>query len=189
MGALAVPKLSVEEYLEIDRKAELKSEYHDGEMIPMAAVSFEHAVIAPNTAYQIKGRLPDGCRLVLAPLRVRCSPTKFVYPDMAVVCGKPALTDEHHDTITNPKVIIEVLSPSTADYDAGGKFRLYRNLPSFEEYLLIAQDVLMAEIFQKAADGTWNLRSVRGAGAVVRLDTLGIEFPLAALYDGLDVPA
>lgn len=189
MGAAAIPKISVDQYLALDRAAELKSEYHDGELFPIVAVSYRHSVIGSNVAFEMKSRLPVGCRLSLAPLRVRVSPSKFVYPDLMVICGKPALTDEHHDTLTNPKVIVEILSPSTADYDAGGKFRLYRELPSFEEYLLVSQETPMVEIFEKKSDGTWNLRTVRGAEAVVRVNTLGIEFPLAALYADLEEAA
>lgn len=189
MGAAAIPKISVEQYLAIDRAAELKSEYHDGEMFPMVAGSYRHSVISSNAAFELKGRLPAGCRASVAPLRVRVTASKFVYPDLVIVCGKPVLTDEQQDTLTNPKVIVEILSPSTADYDAGGKFRLYRELPSFEEYLLVSQEIQMVEIFEKAPDGTWNLRTVRGAGAVVRVNTLEIEFPLASLYAGLDIPA
>jgi Uma2 family endonuclease len=190
MSAAAVPKISVDEYLALDRAAELKSEYHDGETFPMVAGSLEHAAIGPRLSAEILTRLPAGCSLFQAPLRVRVSVSQFVYPDFLIVCGKPALTDEQSDTITNPKVIIEILSPSTADYDAGGKFRLYRELPSFEEYLLISQETRMVEIFEKKPqDGTWNLRTVRGVDAVVRINTLGIEFPLAALYADLDIPA
>jgi len=188
MGAIAVPKISVEQYLEMDREAELKSEYHDGEMFPMVAGSLEHAAIGPKFAAEVLRRLPAGCQLFQAPLRVRVTATKYFYPDFSIVCGKPTLTDEHNDTLTNPKVIVEILSPSTADYDAGGKFRLYRELPSFEEYVLISQEVQMVEIFEKAQDGTRVLRTVRGAEAMVRVSTLGIEFPLAALYADLDVP-
>lgn len=116
------------------------------------------------------------------------SPTKFVYPDLTVICGKPALTDEHQDTVTNPKVIVEIVSPSTADFDMGGKFRLYRNLDSFEEYVLISQDVQQAEIHRKAPDGSWVMRTVQGDGAMIRLQSIAVDFPLTALYDGLDVP-
>jgi len=189
MGASAIPKITVEEYLAIDRDAELKSEYHDGEMFPIVAGSLEHAAIGPRVSAEILTRLPAGCRLFQAPLRVRVTATQFVYPDFLIVGGKPALTDEQQDTLTNPKVIIEILSPSTADYDSGGKFRLYRELPSFEAYLLISQEIQMVEIFEKAPDGTWNLRTVRGAGAIVRINTLGVEFSLASLYADLEIPS
>ena len=82
-------------------------------------------------------------------IRVRVSPKKYLYPDLLVYCGEPQLTDEVEDTITNPKVIVEVLSPSTANYDQGGKFRLYQQLPSFEEYVLVSQDTPRVEVSRK----------------------------------------
>ena len=188
MGAAPSPKYTIEQYLELDRQAELKSEYHSGEMFPIAAVSWEHAVIAGNAGRVIGNHLDaSNCALAISPIRVRVTSTKFLYPDIAVVCGRPVFTDEQVDTVTNPKVLIEVLSPSTSDYDYGGKFTLYRLLPSFEEYVLVSQDQHKAEIFQKAADGTWNLRTIAGAGAMLAIRTLGVEFPLADLYRGLDV--
>jgi Uma2 family endonuclease len=123
MGAAIVAKLSVEEYLALDRAAEVKSEYHDGEMLPLVAVTLSHGLISFRFGVLLDRQLAKtGCRIVPSGLRVRVSPSKFVIPDLLVYCGKAELTDEHQDTITNPKVIVEVLSPSTADYDYGGKF-------------------------------------------------------------------
>jgi Uma2 family endonuclease len=101
-----------------------------------------------------------------------------VGPEVLVFCGKAALTDEHHDTITNPKVIVEILSPSTADYDYGGKFSLYRRLPSFEEYILFSQDAALVETFRKTHDSEWVLRTHEGLDAVVAIESLGISLPL-----------
>ncbi|MBY0505288.1 MAG: Uma2 family endonuclease [Bryobacteraceae bacterium] len=188
MGAAPAPKFTVEEYLRIDREAELKSEYHNGEMFPLASVSWEHAVIAANASTELSIQLrASGCTVALQPIRVRVTPSRFVYPDILIVCGRPHLTDEHVDTMTNPKVVVEVLSPSTSDFDYGGKFALYRLLPSFEEYVLISQHEQKAEIFQKAPDGTWNLRTIAGPGAALAIRSLSIEFPLADLYRGLAI--
>ena len=107
--------------------AEVPSEFHDGEMFPIEAVSVAHARLSKKVLAWFDNNLSGtGCEVLGAPLRVRVSPTKFVLPDLLVMCGAPALTDEHQDTITNPKVIIEILSPSIADYDYGRKFALYR---------------------------------------------------------------
>jgi Uma2 family endonuclease len=175
--------ISVEEYLALDRAAELPREYHDGEMFPMEAVTVKHGRITANTIRRLSERL-DGkpCRVLNAPVRVRVRPTKFVYPDILVVCGKVDVTDEAQDTVTNPKVIVEVLSPSTAGYDYGGKFALYRRLPSFEEYVLIAQDEPRIEVFRKNSDGHWVLYSYEGLESDVRVETLNIDLPLAEIY-------
>ncbi len=185
MSATFAPKLSVEEYLAIDRLAELKSEYHDGEMFPINAVSWEHAIIAVNLAALLHGALRGGtCRTAISPIRVRVSPTQFVYPDLAVVCNEPAFTDEKVDTITNPKVVVEILSPSTADYDYGGKFQLYRRLESFEEYVLVFQKEPRVEVFRKAPDGRWVLTTYEGTGAKVEVESLAVSIPMADIYAG-----
>ena len=183
MGANAIPKMSVEEYLAADRAAELPSEYHDGEMFPVVVASWAHACVTSNTVRRLSERL-DGrpCQVANSTARVRVSPTKFVYPDILVFCGKPDFTDDMQDTITNPRVIVEVLSPSTADYDYGGKFALYRRLPSFEEYFLIAQDEPRIEVFRKDPANRWILSSYAGLESTVRVESLDIVLPLAEIY-------
>jgi Uma2 family endonuclease len=176
MGAMPVAKLSVEEYLALDRAAQIPSEYHDGEMFPIAAVALEHSYINLNVGAWLKTQLKGTAyRVAGSPLRVRVSPIKFIIPDLMVVCGRPALTDENQDTITNPKVVIEILSPSTADNDSGEKFRLYRQLPSFEEYLLIFQDRARIEAFRKASSSRWILTIYENLDAVVDIESLGVS--------------
>ena len=183
MSASPIPKVSVEEYLAAERATEGRSEYHDGEVFPMEATSWEHSRIAFNAAFSISERLKGTtCQLAGPTIRVRVAPTKFVVPDILVVCGKPVFTDEEHDTITNPKVIVEVLSPSRVDYDYGRKFALYRGLACFEEYLLIAQDEPRIEVFHRAPDGRWILSSYEGLESIVRVESLKIELPLAEVY-------
>ena len=186
MGALAVPKLSVEEYLAVDRASEFKSEYHDGELFPIANVSWQHGLLAVNMGSCLRLALKGTpCRAAASPVRVRVSPTKFVYPDLLVVCGSPAFTDEQSDTITNPKVIVEILSPSTLDYDYGTKFVQYRELPSFEEYVLVSQAAYRIEVFRRAPDGRWVLSTYAGLDAVFPIEALNISVPLAEVYSAV----
>ncbi len=186
MSAAAIPRLSVEEYFALDRDAELKSEYHDGVLYPLCAVSVEHASLGVMLALRVQIRLLGGlCRAMMAPLRVRVSRTKYVYPDLMVVCGKPILTDENADTITNPKVVIEVLSPSTTDYDYGTKFGLYRSLPSLEEYVLVAQDRQRIEVFRRMDNQEWRLSRYDGAETVLPIESLNISIPLGEIYEGI----
>lgn len=190
MGALSIPKLSVEEYLTLDRVAEVPSEFHDGEMFPIEAVSIEHVKISQQLVAWILQRLRGTkCQLLSAPLRVRVSATKFVLPDLFVVCGSPELTDEHQDTVTNPKVVIEILSPSTADYDYGHKFRLYQRMASFEEYVLVSQDEPRVDRYRKSAQNRWNLSIYIGLEAVVPIESLSLSLPLAEIYAGIELPA
>jgi len=190
MGALPVTKISVEEYLALDRAAEVPSEYHDGEMLPIEAVTWEHGLLQVNAGTLLKEHLRSSpCRVAGPALRVRVSPTKFVLPDLVVVCGKPVLADEYQDTLTNPKVIVEILSPSTMNYDYGEKFSLYRRLESFEEYILVWQDRPRVEVLRKTLDKRWILSTFEDLSASVEVESLGISLPLAQLYADVEFPA
>ncbi len=186
MGAFPIPRITVEEYFALDDEAELPSEYHDGQMFEMEAATQSHGLIGANvvgTLFQcLRG---TSCR-VLNPVRVRISPTKFVIPDLTVVCGKTITTDQRGEAIVNPKVIVEILSPKTEGYDYHRKFDMYRQLPTFEEYILIAQDQPRIEIFRKALDSSWNLSTYEGAGAVARVQSLELALPLDEIYSGVD---
>jgi Uma2 family endonuclease len=188
MGAIPVPKLSVEEYLAIDRAAEIPSEYHDGEVFPIEAVSLRHAMIDRNLLVLLsQGLRKTACQALGSAVRVRVSPTKYLIPDMMVVCGKPAVTDDYQDAVTNPRVILEILSPSTSGYDYTDKFMFYRRLESFEEYLLAAQDRPRVEVFRKTSNVRWILNTYEGLDACVQLESLGISLPMADIYEGVEL--
>ncbi len=191
MGALATPaRISVEEYLALDREAELKSEYHDGVLFPVCAVSLVHGRLCLRLGRRIEERIEGGpCIAVASPVRVRVSRTKFVYPDIVVICGKPNFTDEHVDTITNPKVILEVLSPSTQDYDYGTKFKLYRELASLEEYVLVSQEAQRVEVFRRMGSQEWRLTRYDGPDTSLPFESLGISIPLSEIYTGIVDPS
>ena len=189
MAALPVPRLSVEEYLALDRAAEVPSEYHDGEMFPVTAVTWEHIQIGISLSGMLKVALRGKpCKVSGTLLKVRVSPSKFLLPDLVVVRGEPAFTDPRRDTVTNPRVVIEILSPSTADYDYGEKFILYRRLPSFEEYLLVSQDQARVEVYRKTADGGWLLSTYLGRETVVPIESVGVDLPLAEVYSEVEFP-
>lgn len=186
MGALAVPKLTVDEYLAADRIAELKSEYHEGEVFPIVAATLAHGRLAAQFIGGLVQRLKGGpCLVAASPVRVRISPTRFVYPDVMVICGAPVYTDAEADTITNPKAIVEILSPSTADYDYGAKFQFYRMLSSFEEYVLVSQNERRVEVFRRTPDKRWILSTYDGAHTSFPMDSLGLSIPLDDLYGGV----
>ncbi|MCX6594314.1 MAG: Uma2 family endonuclease [Acidobacteria bacterium] len=187
MGALPVTRISVEEYLAADRVAELRSEYHDGEVFPVVAASWAHSLLAANftTAMGVQLRSTP-CRVAAAP-RVRATARNYVYPDLAVVCGQPKLADAHADIVLNPQVIVEVLSPSTADFDYGGKFALYRTLDSLQEYILVSQDAYLVEVFRRVAESQWMLSSYPGIDAVVPVECLSISLPLTEIYAGVAI--
>ena len=175
--------MTVEEYLAYDRAAEVKSEYHDGELFPSSvSMSVRHSRISANVIASLITLLRSTSCRVYTPTRVRVNARKYFYPDVFVVCGQVQLTDETQDTITNPKVIFEILSPSTADYDLGGKFQLYRSLPSFEEYVALSQDDPQVHVFRRTPNDVWTLTTYDGLEASFNLESLGITVSLAEIY-------
>jgi Uma2 family endonuclease len=154
MSSLPEPWLSPEEYLAIEREAETKSEYFDGHMYAMSGASEPHNVITVNLSgelrQQLRGRL---CRAYSNDMRVKVSETGlYIYPDVVVVCGERRFDDAHRDTLLNPALLIEVLSPSTELYDRVKKFAQYRQLESLTDYLLVAQDRCAVDHYSKQGD-------------------------------------
>ena len=117
---------------------------------------------------------------------LRASTRNFVVPDIAIVCGAIERAPENQNTILNPKVIVEVLSPSTADYDYGGKFALYRGIASLQEYVLVSQYQALIEVFRKTSDGNWTLFSHRGTEVLLNLESLNIAIPLSQIYADIE---
>src|SRR2546427_1385475 len=146
-SAATQPRYTPEEYLALERKADYKSEYVNGQVIAMAWANRSHNLIAGNlyreVSRQLRGR---PCEAYISNMRVKVSRTGlYTYPDVVVVCGEIHFEDVHNDTLLNPTVIVEVLSASTEAYDRGEKFAHYRRLESLQEYLLVAQDKVRIE--------------------------------------------
>lgn len=189
MRAAPAARLSVEEYLAGEPAGELRGgEYSDGEVCyPMTSATWNHGVLTTNTSRRLAERLDGSCfRLSTSAVKVRISQTQFAVPDLVVVSGKPVFFDDVTDTITSLKLIVQVLSPSIRKYD-GGLFYLYRQLPSFEEYVLIAQDRAAVQVRRKAPDGGWVMTFYEGLDSAAKLESLDIELPLAELYAGVDL--
>jgi Uma2 family endonuclease len=184
MSALAKPRLTPEEYLAKERKAEFKSEYFAGETFAMAGARPSHNVIVGNVIGELHPQLkPRPCRVYPSDQRVKVSPTGlYTYPDVIVVCGKPQFEDEEGDTLLNPTVLVEVLSESTEDYDRGRKFVHYRTIESLREYVLIAQDECRVERFERQPDNTWVLWATDRMEDALELPAIGCELPLAEIY-------
>jgi Uma2 family endonuclease len=177
--------ITPEEYLAIERKAEYKSEYFNGEMFAMAGASEQHATIVANVMYLLVGQLKGRpCKAYASDLRVRISPTGlYTYPDVVVVCGEPQFADDQKDTLLNPTLIVEVLSESTKDYDRGEKFEHYRTLTSLSEYVLIAQDKYHVEHFVRQPDNRWLLSETNRLEDTIHLSSIACDLALAEVYD------
>lgn len=175
---------SAEEYLELERRAEFKSEFHDGQIFAMTGASREHNLITVNIARELSLQLKNRpCEAFVNDMRVKAGKVKgYHYPDLAVVCDTLQFEDEHVDTLTNPTVVIEVLSPSTEAYDRGGKFANYRKIASLREYLLVAQDQAHIDHYLRQGDA-WLLTEAEGLDASITLDSIGCVLALREVYD------
>jgi Uma2 family endonuclease len=190
MASNPVTKVTAEEYLAIDRAAEFRSELLDGEIFAMSGGSMRHSALQIDLAVVLQDALRGtSCQVFSADLRVRVSLRMYVYPDLTVVCGKPLLADERQDILLNPKVIFEVLSPSTEYYDRGVKFHRYREIESLTDYILVDQDQISLEQLTRGDDNTWTLREYHRADDTLTIASIGVSLPLAAIYDRIEFPA
>lgn len=187
--AVPLPRLSPEEYLERERKAEFKSEYWHGQVFAMSGAVARHVRIGTNLTIAIGNLLRDArCEIFGSDMKVGITKKKgFSYPDLSIVCGEPQFFDAVEDVLTNPVVIFEVLSDSTRDFDLGTKFREYRRLPSLKHYVTIEQQFRHVSHSTRQADGTWLTEDLTDEHHVLRLTAIGIELPLTEIYHRVDV--
>ena len=175
--------LTPEEYLTWERKAEFKSEYLSGEIIAMSGASRAHSLIVTNISGELYIQLKEGtCEVHTHDMRVRTHPeTSYFYPDIVVVCDEPVFEDNVFDTLLNPAVLIEVLSPSTERYDRGEKFDYYQQLTSLREYVLVSQDEVRVELHRR--QGTvWQPTEFRSLNDLLSLDAINCELALSDIY-------
>jgi Uma2 family endonuclease len=179
----AAPPLTMDDdsYLAFERAADVKHELWDGEVFAMSGASLAHNYIVANLIEGLGARLRgSGCRALPSDMRVRVPPTsRYVYPDVTIVCGRPQLEGER-DILLNPSVIIEVLSPSTANFDRGDKFGGYQEIPSVQEVVFVDQRACRIACYSRHADH-WLLRDLR-AGQALTLACLPTPLPLADIY-------
>ena len=185
MSAQPHARLTPEEYLDLERAAEFRHEYYKGQMYAMAGGSHRPVIIIGNLAGELRIALKARpCVVTTSDLRVRVSEGGlYTYPDVVVVCGKPLYLDNHRDTVLNPVLIVEVLSPATEAYDRGFKSAQYRTLESLQEYALVSQSEPRVEIFRRQASGDWLLSESASLEAVCRFDSVGCTLALPDIYD------
>ena len=188
----SLPKtfLTPEQYLEIERKAEFKSEYHNGEMFAMAGARLPHNLITTNVTSELRQQLRlRPCRVVSSDQRVLVAPTGlFTYPDVVVVCGEPRLLDSELDTLLNPTVIVEVLSPTTEAYDRGRKFGHYRTIESLSAYLMVASELISAELYTRQPDNRWKLtEEASRLEDTFEIESIGCRLKLADIYEKVEL--
>jgi Uma2 family endonuclease len=186
-------RYTLEEYLKFEEASPEKHEFHNGEVLAMSGSSLEHAAITANLLRVLgNSLLGKSCRVFSSDLKIAIGPrANIVYPDGSVVFGPPEFhpADPKRRLVTNPRVIVEVLSPATEAYDRGAKFSLYRTLPSLEEYVLVSQDKPMIETFVRQADGRFVIAATfAGLDSAASLTSLNIQIALAEVYAGVTFP-
>ncbi len=179
--------ISPEEYLKSEREAETKSEYYDGEVFAMSGASLKHNIISGNIFADLHAKLKNtSCKPFGSDMRINVSESGlFTYPDISVVCGEIEFYDNTTDSILNPVVIFKVLSKSTNNYDRGGKFKLYRDIKSLKEYILVAQYSVNIEHYQKQLDGKWLLNEIKIIEAELNIDSIECKLNISDFYSGI----
>ena len=180
--------MSPEEYLALEEAAEFKSEYYQGEIFNMAGASISHNRIAMNLSSEINIVLKNTkCQVFMSDMRIWISSKEFfTYPDILVVCNIPEFYSNRNDTITNPLIIIEVLSKSTENYDRGNKFLFYRSIPTFQEYILIDQYSVHIEHFYIGVDGNWILKEYDHLNDILKFTKIDFQIPLKDIYSQVE---
>lgn len=180
-----------EEYLALEETAIDKSEYHDGEIIPMTGGTTNHNSIIINLIANLKfGLRGKNYSLFTSDVRLWIPQTRrYVYPDIMVIQGEPIYQENNQTVVTNPLVIIEVLSNSTKDYDRGGKFLAYRSIPEFKEYILIDQYSYHIEQFAKNSKSKWELTEYDSEDSVLTLESVEFQIPMRDIYQRINFEA
>lgn len=187
---MSVPKvrLTPKEYLDFERKSEIKHEYCKGEIFAMSGASREHNVICMNVGSEIRQQLKGkSCEAYPGDMRVFVPATGlYTYPDIVVVCGEPQFQDKEFDTLLNPTLIIEVLSPSTESYDRGKKFAHYRSIETLAQYLLVSQDEPRIDNYLKQESGLWLFSDSRTLNERVELPSIDCVLDIREVYDKIN---
>ncbi len=179
--------MSVEDYLALDRSSlDARYEFIDGHVYMLAGGTADHSTISINMMSLLHNHLRGGpCRVYNADMRVRLTESRYVFPDVSVSCD--ARDRGKVDILQYPRLIVEVLSPSTSSYDRSRKFSYYRACPTIQEYVLVETQWQAVEIFRRATENLWTYHFF-GAGDVVELASLGVSFPITALYENVTLP-
>lgn len=177
-------KFTIEEYLKMERASEQKHEYFKGEMFAMSGASSRHNVIFRNLygklAYRLEGK---PCQPYGSDLRIHIPEnTLYTYPDISIICRDIVSAGEDDDNVIQPAVLIEILSPSTRDYDRGTKFKLYRDIPSLKEYILVDSEAISVEVFRLNESVHWQLEELKNLGDSLVIKTVGFQVTLDEIY-------
>ncbi|MGB3695141.1 MAG: Uma2 family endonuclease [Spirulinaceae cyanobacterium] len=177
-----------EEYLEQEETAKYRNEYRDGEIIQMAGGTTNHNEITLNVAANLKLSLKGkNCKVYMGDVRLWIPRYRqYTYPDVMVISGEPIYTGKGTTTVMNPRLIVEVLSKSTKNYDQGDKFLYYRSIAEFQEYLLIEQSEYRLLQYSKTATNQWQLTEYESVDSIISLESVELEISLQDIYEGVN---
>jgi len=180
----AIKMIPVDDYLAMEMDSEVKHEYYQGEIFAMAGGTIAHNQVVRNTLTSIDNFLSDkNCQVFPSDLKIHIEAnTLFTYPDLSIVCDEPQRWNNRNDVLTNPVVIIEVLSKTTQNYDRGQKFKLYRSLPSLKEYILVSSLETAAEFYVKQPTGFWTLKETANPDDRFQIESIGFSCIVKELY-------
>jgi Uma2 family endonuclease len=190
MSSERKPRLRPEEYLALERSAQERSEYLDGDMVGMSGGSRKHNLIVTNIVSELRSQLKGrACEVYPSDMRVKVSATGlYTYPDVVVVCGEPQFEDTNVDTLINPVIVVEVLSDSTEAYDRGAKFGHYRKIESLVEYVLVSQEEFRIEHYVRQTAGQWTRSETRGLTGSLDLTSIQCQARMTEIYDRVQLP-
>ena len=181
--------ISPKEYLEMERASDEKHEYFDGHVYFMSGASLKHAKVATNLTGNLFTYLSDKeCSVLGENIRVTSpSNDSYMYPDVLIVCGKEELEDEHFDTLLNPSVVFEILSPSTRSIDKGRKMMYYKEIPSLKEYFMVDTERQQVHCVRRQPTGDWRLETVTGEMSDLFIETIQFSLSLSNIYKGTGI--
>ena len=184
MATEPLQSLSPQDFLAFEREAETKHEYAGGEVLAMTGASERHNLIVANLIAGLHSQMVDRpCRVYPSDMRVAVSASgPFYYPDIVALCAAPRFLDEEDDTLLNPSVLVEVLSPSTEAFVRGPKFSDYRTIESVQEIVIVAQDAMRVEHFARQDDGHWLLTDHASPESVLEIPAVRCRLELARVY-------
>jgi Uma2 family endonuclease len=176
---------TIPEYLEMENAATEKHEYYKGEIFAMSGAGARHNIISVNMLIALGISLKEkNCRPYGSDMRIHIpEKTLFTYPDISIICGEVITAKEDENSATQPVVIIEILSPSTKNYDRGEKFMLYRAIPTLKEYILVDAESIHVEHYAINQEGLWQLKEYNKPAEEIRIESLAISLPLMEVYE------
>ena len=188
--AYSKQKMSIQEYLEFEKNSIDKHEYYRGEIFMMAGAMPKHNVIFKNVFGELYKKLKGkSCQPYGSDLRINIPEnTLFTYPDISIICGDIVTSEHDEDTATQPVVLIEILSKSTKDYDRGSKFKLYRDIPTLKEYILIDSESISIESFSINQNNHWELIEYKTIESTLSIDSIDFQLSLTEIYEGTKLP-